>query len=267
MSSHRLLDTDSGNAVVVALDHGIAKGNIEGFERPRETLEGVLRGEPDGIIARAPFVERYSDLLSGTDTDIVLAPDVLTYSTLPAQDDGNDMWTGAFSPAFIKEFDPAGVKVVLNFGRKDSDLHRESIEYVVELYEELRKTDISLVVETVMWGSRVPDGYQSDTGNLGNAVRIGWELGADILKIPYTDKAAFADIVKRTPVPCMILGGPATTPEATLREVEEAMQAGAHGVMIGRSIWQTSDPANMVQAVREIVHDQRSVAEAGFSSS
>jgi len=263
MSDEKLLETDSGNAVVVALDHGIAKGNIEGFEQPRETLESVLRGEPDGIIARAPFVERYQDLLSSTNTDVILAPDVLMYSTLPAQDDGNDMWTGAFSPAFIKEFAPAGVKVVFNFGRKNSDLHRESIEYVVRLYEELRKTDISLVVETVMWGDNVPDGYASNEENLGNAVRIGWELGADILKVPYTDKAALAKVVERTPVPCMILGGPATTPEATLREVDEAMQAGARGVMIGRSIWQTADPAAVVRAMKQIVHEERSAAEVG----
>jgi DhnA family fructose-bisphosphate aldolase class Ia len=267
MSGDGLLDTESGNAVVVALDHGIAKGNIEGFERPRETLRSVLQGDPDGIIARAPFVERYHDLLSGTDTDVILAPDVLTYSTLPAQDDGDDMWTGAFSPEFIREFDPAGVKVVLNFGRKDTDLHRESIEYVVQLYEELRRTDVSLVVETVMWGHNVPDGYEKQGDNLGNAVRIGWELGADILKVPYTgDKAAFGDVVDRTPVPCLMLGGPATTPEATLQDVEDGMDAGARGVMIGRSIWQTSDPAEMVRAMKRIVHEEQPAAEIGLSS-
>lgn len=267
MSNDGLLETESGNAVVVALDHGIAKGNIEGFERPRETLKSVLQGDPDGIIARAPFVERYHDLLSGSDIDVILAPDVLTYSTLPAQDDGDDMWTGAFSPEFIREFDPAGVKVVLNFGRKDTDLHRESIEYVVQLYEELRQTEISLVVETVMWGNNVPDGYEKQRKNLGNAVRIGWELGADILKVPYTgDKNAFADIIDRTPVPCLMLGGPATTPEATLQDVEDGMDAGARGVMIGRSIWQTSDPAEMVRAMKRVVHKKQSAAEASLSS-
>lgn len=262
MSNQELLQTNSENAVVVALDHGIAKGNVEGFERPRETLKSVLEGSPDGIIARAPFVERYRNLLSGTDTDVVLAPDVLAYSTLPAQDDGDDMWTGAFSPEFITEFDPVGVKVVLNFGRKDCDLHRENIEYIIGLYEELRKTEISLVVETVMWGENVPNGYDNNMENLGNAARIGWELGADILKLPYTgEREKYADLVERTPVPCMILGGPATTPEATLTDVEEAMQAGARGVMIGRSIWQTSDPAGMVQAMRRIVHEEQSATE------
>ncbi|MFC6976902.1 hypothetical protein ACFQL1_22830 [Halomicroarcula sp. GCM10025709] len=46
MSGADLLDTDSENAVVVALDHGIAKGALDGFEDPRRTLAAVLAGVP-----------------------------------------------------------------------------------------------------------------------------------------------------------------------------------------------------------------------------
>lgn len=259
MSEFDFLNTDSGNAVVVALDHGIAKGAVDGFEDPRETLVNVLDGEPDGIIARAPFAQRYHDLLEASNTDVILAPDVLTFSTLPAQDDGDDMWTGAYSADFIKEFQPAGIKVVLNFGRESRKRHRENIEYIVHLYEELQNTEIPLIVEPVMWGSRVPDGFSTDPASLDDCARIGWELGADILKLPYPgNQSAFADLIERTPVPSMILGGPATTPEATLADVEEAMNAGARGVMIGRSIWQTDDPTGMVEAMKRIVHERES---------
>jgi len=188
---------------------------------------------------------------------------VLTFSTLPAQSDGDDMWTGAYSADFIKEFDPAGVKVVLNFGRESRERHRENIEYIVHLYEELQNTGIPLIVEPVMWGSRVPDRFELDSASLDDCARIGWELGADILKLPYLgDQDAFADIINRTPVPSLILGGPATTPEETLTDVEEAMEAGARGIMIGRSIWQTDDPAGMVEAMKEIVHNQTTADEA-----
>ncbi|MFC6976904.1 hypothetical protein ACFQL1_22840 [Halomicroarcula sp. GCM10025709] len=44
------------------------------------------------------------------------------------------------------------------------------------------------------------------------------------------------------------------------------MAAGARGVMIGRSIWQTADPAAMVEAMRQIVHEGRSAdAVAGLT--
>jgi len=265
MNETTLLQTASGNAVIVALDHGIANGNLEGFENPRETLQKAIRGSPDGIIARAPFVDRYQDVLSGSDTDIILAPDVLTFSTLPGRDDGDDMWTGAFSGDLIKQFDPAGVKVVLNFGRQDNDIHRENIGFVVQLYEELRESDIALIVETVLWGNDIPDGYAEDIENISDAVRIGWELGADILKVPYVgQKERFETTVENTPVPCMVLGGPATTPEETLEEVEDVIDAGARGVMIGRSIWQSPEPAAMIQAMKRIVHEGESAREAGL---
>jgi len=263
MNEQPLFQTESDNAVVVALDHGIANGNMEGFEHPQQTLQDVIRASPDGIIARAPFVERFQDILASSDTKVIIAPDVLTYSTLPGEDDGNDMWTGAFSGQFIREIDPTGVKVVLNFGREDYNLHRENIEYLVELYEELSKTDIALIVETVMWGKNVPDGYAQEMDHVKNAVRIGWELGADILKVPYTgEQKKFANMINQTPVPCMILGGPATTSKETLKEVEEAVQAGARGVMIGRSIWQTPDPTAMVQAMKRVVHKDVTASEA-----
>jgi DhnA family fructose-bisphosphate aldolase class Ia len=259
MSEFDLLDTESGNAVVVALDHGIAKGALDGFADPRRTLEAVLAGGPDAIIARAPFVQRFADLIEAAPTAVVLAPDVLTFSTLPAQDDGDDMWTGAYSAEFLRSAEPSGVKVVLNFGRENRERHRANIEYIVHLYEELRGTGIPLIVEPVLWGSRVPDGLGTDSDSIADAARIGWELGGDILKLPYPgQKKAFGDIVDRTPVPTMILGGPATTPAATLADVEAAMAAGARGVMIGRSIWQTPDPAGMVEAMRQIVHEGRS---------
>ncbi|MFC6976903.1 hypothetical protein ACFQL1_22835 [Halomicroarcula sp. GCM10025709] len=151
----------------------------------------------------------------------MLAPDVLTFSTLPAQDDGDDMWTGAYSAEFLRAAEPSGVKVVLNFGRENRERHRANIEYIVHLYEELRETEIPLIVEPVLWGSRVPEGLASDPDSIADAARIGWELGADILKLPYPgEQAAFADIVDRTPVPTMILGGrrpPPRRPSVTWR--------------------------------------------------
>ena len=58
----------------------------------------------------------------------------------------------------------------------------------------------------------------------------------------------------------MILGGPASgTTRAMLEDVEESMQAGARGIMIGRSIWKSEDPAATVSALNEIVHDGAAV--------
>jgi len=185
----------------------------------------------------------------------------VTWSTSPGRDHGEDIWTPAFDPTLLTELDPVGVKTVLVFGRDDAETFRRNVEYVAELAEELRGTDVPLVVEPVMWGRRIPDQRETDPEFVADALRMGWEFGADILKAPYTGSVdSFEEIVSNAPVPVVILGGEATgTTRGMLDSVEGAMAAGARGLMIGRTIWKSEDPARTVDALTDIVHDGAAV--------
>ena len=263
MTTNQLLDTPSGNAVVVALDHGLSLGAPEGFENPRETMDKVLRGQPDAVLVGPHFARHYRERLQEADVDVILTADVVTWSTSPGRDHGEDLWTPAFDADFLQELDPVGVKTVLVFGRDDNETFRRNVEYIGQLAQQLRDTDIPLVVEPVMWGGRIPDQLETDTDYVADAMRMGWEFGADILKAPYTGSVeSFEPLVKNSPVPVMILGGPATgTTRAMLESVEGAMDAGARGLMIGRTIWKSEDPARTVSALTKIVHEGASVEE------
>ncbi|WP_188883734.1 class I fructose-bisphosphate aldolase [Halarchaeum grantii] len=258
--SYDLLDTDSGNAVYVALDHGLASGAIDGFEDPTAVLDDVLAADPDGLLVGPHFARRYRDRLA--DTNLVVTGDVVTFSTRPGEDEAADVWTDAFDVDLLLDLDPVGVKVVLVFGREDRAVFRRNIEAVARLAEELRGTGVPLVVEPVMWGSRVPSAAETDPDLVANALRMGWEYGADVLKAPYTgDEARFGEVVSNAPVPVMMLGGPKTGgTRGTLEAVSEAMDAGARGLMMGRSVWQSDDVTRTVEALNRIVHDGASVA-------
>ena len=264
MSTEQLLDTPSGNAVVVALDHGLSLGSPDGFDNPNETLDKVLAGEPDAVLVGPHFARHYQDRLQEAGVDVVLTADVVTWSTSPGRDDGEDLWTPAFDAEFLEELDPVGVKVVLVFGRDDNETFRKNVEYIGELAEDLRGTGIPLVVEPVMWGERIPDQLETDADYVADAMRMGWEFGADILKAPYTGSVeSFEPLVENSPVPVMILGGAATgTTRAMLESVEGSMEAGARGLMIGRTIWKSDDPERTVSALVDIVHEGASVEEA-----
>ncbi len=264
MTVPQLLDTPSGNAVVVALDHGLSLGSPEGFETPEETLDEVLRGEPDAVLVGPHFARHYRERLEEADVDIVVTADVVTWSTSPGRDHGQDLWTPAFDAEFLQELDPVGVKTVLVFGRDNNETFRRNVEYIGQLAEELRDTGIPLVVEPVMWGERIPDQLETDSEFVADAMRMGWEFGADILKAPYTGSVeSFQPLVENAPVPVMILGGPATgTTRGMLESVEGAMESGARGLMIGRTIWKSEDPARTVTALMKIVHEGASVEEA-----
>jgi DhnA family fructose-bisphosphate aldolase class Ia len=46
-----------------------------------------------------------------------------------------------------------------------------------------------------------------------------------------------------------------------LGDVQDAVDAGARGPIIGRSVWQADDPAAVTRALGEIVHEGASVDE------
>lgn len=259
-----LFDTASGRAVVIAMDHGLALGAPDGFVDPQETLDAVIDGGPDGLLVGPHFARRFSDTLRDADVDLVLTADIVTFSTVPGEQAGEDLWTEAFSPELLERLDPAAVKVVLVFGREDRDIFLRNIRTVARLAEEL---DVPLAVEPVMWGSRVPDGDKTDPALVAHACRQAWEYGADILKAPYTgDHDSFARIVETAPVPVMVLGGASHgTAQDLLEEVSTCMDAGARGTMIGRRAWQRDDPAAVVDALTRVVHedaDPATVAES-----
>ncbi len=259
--SYDLFETESGNAVVIALDHGLGMGALEGFEDAGATLDAVLAGDPDGVLVGPHFARRYAERFDESDADLLVTGDVVTFSTRPGHDEGMDIWTQPFDVDELLELDPVGVKVVLVFGREDRDLFQRNIEAVADLAEKLRGTGVPLIVEPVQWGKRVPDALATDPDYAADACRMAWEIGADILKAPYTgDPDSFADLVEASPVPVTILGGPASgSTRAMLGDVASAVDCGARGPIIGRSVWQTPDPEPVVEALNGVVHEGKSV--------
>ncbi len=65
------------------------------------------------------------------------------------------------------------------------------------------------MIEPVQMGLNLPKEKGKDPKVIIDACRIAVELGADILKAPYTgDKESFSQITKYSHVPVIILGGP-----------------------------------------------------------
>jgi fructose-bisphosphate aldolase/2-amino-3,7-dideoxy-D-threo-hept-6-ulosonate synthase len=96
------------------------------------------------------------------------------------------------------------------------------------------------------------------------AVRVGAEEGADFIKTYYSgDKEGFRQIVKYSPVPIVIAGGPgAKNVKDVLQMVRDAMDAGAVGIAMGRKIWGSKNPVALVKALSKIIKEKATVQEA-----
>ncbi len=95
-------------------------------------------------------------------------------------------------------------------------------------------------------------------------MRVGGELGADLIKTSIALPVdRFQKVLQTCYRPVVILGGAKVDDEAALlTTVQQAVQAGAAGVAIGRNVWQHPNPAGMCRALVALVHGGASVSQA-----
>ena len=139
----------------------------------------------------------------------------------------------------------------------------ETYKIVAEVSSQCMRYNLPVMVEALPCKSeRIPD--PMDSLAMASAARLGFEHGADLIKTYYTGStASFRTVVDNCPVPTLIAGGvKMDTAEQTLDVVYGAMQAGCKGVVFGRNIWQNPDPHSMVTALKMIIHEDATVAQA-----
>jgi len=99
-----------------------------------------------------------------------------------------------------------------------------------------------------------------DARYLGLACRIAAELGANVVKTYHCD--GFDKVVAGCPVPVVIAGGKKIEERDALKLAYSAISDGAAGVDMGRNIFQSRWPVQMIRAVRSIVHENLTDAQA-----
>jgi DhnA family fructose-bisphosphate aldolase class Ia len=250
-----------GRTVIVALDHALVSGQIEGLTRPADVLREVARAEPDGFIV--PMGMGRLARTAAPDVPWLLTADVYATSTLPGRSGRDDVHATVWSAADAARAGAAGLKVLLVFGRRDADAFERELRDVARLVAEARDVGLPVMIETVLWGPGVAAGDDDDATMVVNAARTGFELGADLLKIAVPDDLGpLRELTSGLPVPIVLMGGPASDPAATFAGLGAALEAGAAGVALGRNVWTYPAPAAYVEALHRLVHGRQAPERA-----
>lgn len=90
------------------------------------------------------------------------------------------------------------------------------------------------------------------------AARMGFEMGADIIKVPYTgDVESFRDIAAQIPAPIVAAGGPqCATLKAAAKMMSEIGRAGARGATVGRNVWGFEDIPRAIAVLKEALQSR-----------
>ncbi|MDG7036469.1 MAG: 3-hydroxy-5-phosphonooxypentane-2,4-dione thiolase [Nitrososphaerota archaeon] len=240
----KILDPNTGNTVMLAVDHGYFQGPTSGLEVPRKTItpllpyadslmltRGILRTSVDPS-SKVPIVLRVS---GGTSVLKELSNEVITTSIEEAI-----------------RLNASAVAVSIFVG---GEHEKESLSNLAELVNQGERYGMPVLAVTA-----VGRDMNRDARYLGLATRIAAELGAHIVKTYYCEN--FDKVVEGCPVPVVIAGGKKVPEPDALKLAYDAINAGAVGVDMGRNIFQSDYPVAMIKAVRAIVKERANVREA-----
>lgn len=241
----RIFNPGTGKTVMLAFDHGYFMGPTSGLER----LDLLI-----------PELAKYTDCLMGTRGAI--------RTSVPASYNKSIALRASSGSSILQD-----------------DLSHESM--VVDIEDAIRMNASAIVIQTFIGA----DGQKETIEALNQAVNLGSrysiptmgvvavgkdmertsqffllatrmlaEFGSQIVKTYYCDD--FEKVASACPVPLVVAGGKKLPEKDALTLAYKSIQEGAAGVDMGRNIFQSEYPKEMLQAVNKVVHGGLSDKEA-----
>jgi len=241
----RIFDPKTGKCVMFAVDHGYFQGPTTGLRNLKATVDPLLP-YADALMITRGALRNWVD--PGMDKPIILR---VSGGTSVLKELSNEVITNSIQDAIR--------------------INASALTCSVFIGAEYEKESITNLAKIVNWGNdygipvlavtAVGKDMARDSRFLGLASRICLETGAHMIKTYYCEN--FKEVVEACGnVPVVIAGGKKQPEKDALQMAFNAIHDGASGVDMGRNIFQSDNPIGMMNAVRAVVHDNKSVDEA-----
>lgn len=263
----RRLVSPAGALLMLPMDHGISMGAVSGLLDPAKAYDLAARGGATCITAHKGVIATLARHLDGETRDegsgrqpraertvgSARSPGILLHlsaSTDLGPDPNDKRIVATVREAVALGCD--GVSIHVNLGSPTEALQLSDAGRVAA---DCADYGMPLVAMVYPRGAKIPkpgaDGYAAA---VAHAARLGYELGADAVKVPYTgDAASFRIVAEACPVPVLVAGGAKQDSfKAFLAQVRAARDAGARGVSVGRNVFQQPDPAAAMAALAKV---------------
>ena len=257
--------TSRGRAVIVAIDHGNVAGVVNGLEHPLEIVKMAAQNGADGVLLTPGMLELVYEELGNL--GVVLRLDGA--ATVAGPPGPMRLFTS------VEQAAEMGADAVVVNATVGTPHEGEELEKVGRVASEGRRWGVPVIAEMLTQGLLANhldfNGRGSEPlpvraiDEIAMAARVGVELGADFIKTRFAgDPDDFRRAAASAGRPILVAGGPQRDHrlDGILRLVDHALEGGAGGVVFGRQIWQSREPAEVLRAVCAMVHDDATVEEA-----
>lgn len=241
-----------GRTVIVACDHAGFLGPLKGLEQPGELLDILGTSGVDAVLTTRGIAQAFPDRLGKL--GLILRADGGTSSASPV--------SGTLRPLFpIEEACRLGADAVICMGMIGFPEEPSSLQNLAGFTADAVRFGMPVIAEMLI---KPKEGERASAAEIGFAMRIGVELGADLIKASYAGpREAYRTALASCYRPTVVLGGEKVKDEGEmLSAIAEALEAGARGVAIGRNVWQHANPAGVCRSLVELVHGSGRVEAA-----
>lgn len=249
----RIMDRNTGKTVIVPMDHGLTAGPIEGLINVSHAANLIAEGGANAAVVHkgaAMFGHRGY----GRDLGLIIH---LSASTNLAPDANRKVLVATVEDAIRLGADAVSIHV--NLGAEDE---ADMLSDFGKVASSCNFWGMPLLAMMYTRGPHISNQY--DEKYVKHAARVAAEMGADIVKVPYTGKVdTFRGVVEGCAIPVVIAGGEKMNSDFEVLEmVMETMEAGGAGVSIGRNVFQHDSPTKMIRAICGVVHKGTPVLSA-----
>nr|WP_295972108.1 3-hydroxy-5-phosphonooxypentane-2,4-dione thiolase [uncultured Bacillus sp.] len=234
----RIFNPATGNTVMLAFDHGYFMGPVSGLERldlqiPKlAPYADCLMATRGAIRSCVPPQYNKSIALRVSSGSSILQDDLSHESMVVNMDEAIKMNASAIAiQTFIGADGQKGTIEALNKAVNLGSRYSIPVMGVVAVGKEMARTTQFFLLATRMLA----------------------EFGVQMVKTYYCDE--FEKVVASCPVPLVVAGGKKIPEKDALTLAYQSIQCGAAGVDMGRNIFQSKHPQEMIQAVTKVVHE------------
>lgn len=244
--------TKNGRALFLAYDHGMEHG-VAGFDDQSVDPAGVLKiadsGFFTGVIFQKGVAEKYYDQ---EENKVPLIVKLNGKTNLLVGEEPYSPQVCSIEEALFLGASAVGYTVYVG-----SEHEAKMTAEFAKIEEEAEKNSLPLIGWMYPRGKAVL-GREKSKEMVAYGARLGLELGAEMVKLPYTgDKKSFSWVAKaagRTKI--VITGGEKMEEKVFLTMVSDALEAGAVGLAVGRNVWQSENPVKFSRKLAEIVFNK-----------
>jgi DhnA family fructose-bisphosphate aldolase class Ia len=244
----RLLAAD-GRTLIVAVDHSLTNGHVDGLADMRAVMRAIVSGGPDAVIAHRGTATRAMPIQRKTGLIIHLSGN----SRLSSD---SDLKTRVCDPetAAALGADAVSTHLTLGAGHKED---REAFTDLGRIANSCDRLGLPLLVMTYAKATA-----EDRIRAIFHAARIASELGADIVKVAHPGESQLLELAATLMVPVVIAGGEVNGHwNCFLNSASIVLASGIAGLCVGRRIFTHADPARATAALRAVVHGESAGSE------